>query len=218
MSFVIEPGQVAAFVGPSGSGKTTIIHLLLRFFDPVSGRVLIDGRELREIDTKELKDHMGLVTQDTILFDDTVFKNITIGKPGASMEEVVDAAKAADAHGFITAMPQGYNTRLGERGVKLSGGQRQRLAIARAIIKKPEILLLDEATSNLDTVSEQAVQAAIERILKGRTVVMVAHRLSTVRNADKIFVLKQGELIETGSHEELLSKPGVYKALYELQN
>ena len=218
MSFVIEPGQVAAFVGPSGSGKTTIIHLLLRFFDPVSGRVLIDGRELRGIDTRELKDHMGLVTQDTILFDDTVLKNITIGKPGASMEEVVDAAKAADAHGFIAAMPQGYNTRLGERGVKLSGGQRQRLAIARAIIKKPEILLLDEATSNLDTASEQVVQAAIERILKGRTVVMVAHRLSTVRNADKIFVLKQGELVETGSHEELLSKTGVYRALYEAQN
>ncbi|HAF96218.1 MAG TPA: ABC transporter permease [Elusimicrobia bacterium] len=218
LSFVIEPGQVAAFVGPSGSGKTTIIHLLLRFFDPVSGRVLIDGRELREIDTKELKDHMGLVTQDTILFDDTVLKNITIGKPGASTQDVVDAAKAADAHGFIAAMPQGYNTRLGERGVKLSGGQRQRLAIARAIIKKPEILLLDEATSNLDTASEQVVQAAIERILKGRTVIMVAHRLSTVRNADKIFVLQQGELIETGSHEELLSKPGVYKALHEAQN
>ena len=218
ISFVIESGQVAAFVGPSGSGKTTIIHLLLRFFDPVSGRVLIDGRELRGIDTKELKDHMGLVTQDTILFDDTVLKNITIGKPGASAEEVVDAAKAADAHGFIAAMPQGYNTHLGERGVKLSGGQRQRLAIARAIIKKPEILLLDEATSNLDTASEQVVQAAIERILKGRTVVMVAHRLSTVRNADKIFVLKHGELIETGSHKELLSKTGVYKALYEAQN
>ncbi|MCX5785562.1 MAG: ABC transporter ATP-binding protein [Elusimicrobia bacterium] len=218
LSFTIEPGQVAAFVGPSGSGKTTIIHLLLRFFDPVSGRVLIDGRELREIDTKELKDHMGLVTQDTILFDDTVFKNITIGKPGASMDEVIEAATAADVHGFIKDMPQGYDTRLGERGVKLSGGQRQRLAIARAIIKKPEILLLDEATSNLDTASEQVVQAAIERILKGRTVVMVAHRLSTVRNADKIFVLKHGELAESGSHEELLAKNGVYKTLYEAQN
>ena len=218
LSFAIEPGQVAAFVGPSGSGKTTIIHLLLRFFDPLSGRVLIDGREMRGIDTKELKSHMGLVTQDTVLFDDTVLKNITIGKPSAGMEEVIEAAKAADAHGFIAAMPQGYDTRLGERGVKLSGGQRQRLAIARAIIKKPEILLLDEATSNLDTASEQAVQSAIERILKGRTVVMVAHRLSTVKNADKIFVLKEGELAEAGSHAELLAAGGIYKKLYTAQN
>jgi len=217
LSFTINPGEVAAFVGPSGSGKTTIVHLLLRFFDPVSGLIEADGHDLLDLDTTDLRAHMGLVTQDTILFDDTVFKNITIGLPGATMEEVVDAAKAADAHAFIAAMPQGYDTVLGERGVKLSGGQRQRLAIARAIIKHPKILLLDEATSNLDTASEQAVQGAIERILGGRTVVMVAHRLSTVRNADKIFVLKKGELAETGTHDELLKLGGIYKGLYEAQ-
>lgn len=217
LSFRIKPGEVAAFVGPSGSGKTTIIHLLLRFFDPVSGRVEVDGHDMLDLDTTDLRAHMGLVTQDTILFDDTVYKNITIGRPGASMEEVVDAARAADAHAFISAMPLGYETVLGERGIKLSGGQRQRLAIARAIIKKPKILLLDEATSNLDTASEQAVQAAIERILGGRTVIMVAHRLSTVKNADRIFVLRKGELAETGTHEELLKLGGVYKGLYEAQ-
>ena len=218
LSFTINPGEVAAFVGPSGSGKTTIIHLLLRFFDPISGKILVDGHDMTEVGTTDLRAHMGLVTQDTILFDDTVYNNITIGHPGASMEEVMDAAKAADAHAFIGAMPLGYETILGERGIKLSGGQRQRLAIARAIIKKPKILLLDEATSNLDTTSEQAVQAAIEKILGGRTVVMVAHRLSTVRNADKIFVLKKGELAETGTHEQLLAKGGVYKGLYEAQS
>ncbi|HCC46674.1 MAG TPA: hypothetical protein DEQ38_00925 [Elusimicrobia bacterium] len=217
LSFTINPGEVAAFVGPSGSGKTTIIHLLLRFFDPVTGKVEIDGHDMLDLDTTDLRAHMGLVTQDTILFDDTVLGNIKIGMPGASMAEVIEAAKAADAHAFIEAMPQGYDTILGERGVKLSGGQRQRLAIARAIIKKPKILLLDEATSNLDTASEQAVQGAIERILGGRTVVMVAHRLSTVKNADKIFVLKRGELAETGTHEQLLALGGIYKGLYEAQ-
>jgi len=218
LSFTINPGEVAAFVGPSGSGKTTIIHLLLRFFDPLTGRVLVDGHDMRDVDTTDLRNHMGLVTQDTILFDDTVYKNITIGLRGASMEEVMAAAKAADAHDFITAMPLGYETILGERGIKLSGGQRQRLAIARAIIKKPKILLLDEATSNLDTASEQAVQAAIEKILGGRTVVMVAHRLSTVKNADRIFVLKKGALAETGTHETLLAAGGLYKGLYEAQS
>ncbi len=217
LSFTINPGEVAAFVGPSGSGKTTIVHLLLRFFDPLSGSIEADGHDLLDLDTTGLRAHMGLVTQDTILFDDTVYKNITIGRPGAAMDEVMDAAKAADIHSFIASMPQGYDTILGERGIKLSGGQRQRLAIARAIIKKPKILLLDEATSNLDTASEQAVQGAIERILGGRTVVMVAHRLSTVKKADKIFVLKRGELAETGTHEELLKLGGIYKGLYEAQ-
>jgi len=205
-------------VGPSGSGKTTIIQLLLRFFDPVSGSVLVDGKDLRELDPAELRDATGLVTQDTILFDDDVTGNITIGRPNASEAEIHEAAQAANAAAFIEAMPQGYATQLGERGVKLSGGQRQRLAIARAMIKRPKILLLDEATSNLDTASEQAVQAAIERILKGRTVLMVAHRLSTVRNADRIFVLDKGTLAESGSHEELMALGGVYKKLWEAQS
>ncbi|HNT96840.1 MAG TPA: ATP-binding cassette domain-containing protein, partial [Elusimicrobiales bacterium] len=203
---------------PSGSGKTTIIQLLLRFFDPLSGSVLVDGKDLRELDPAELRAATGLVTQDTILFDNDVTGNLTIGRPGATEAEIREAAEAADAHPFITAMPQGYATQLGERGVKLSGGQRQRLAIARAIIKKPKILLLDEATSNLDTASEQAVQAAIERILKGRTVLMVAHRLSTVRNADRIFVLDKGALAESGSHEELMARGGVYRKLWEAQS
>ena len=218
LSLVINPGEVAAFVGPSGSGKTTIVHLLLRFFDPLTGRILVDGHEMTDVDTTALRSHIGLVTQDTILFDDTVYRNIAIGLPGASLEEVAAAAKAADAHDFISAMPLGYETILGERGIRLSGGQRQRLAITRAIIKKPKILLLDEATSNLDTASEQAVQAAIEKIVGGRTVVMVAHRLSTVRNADRIFVLKRGELAETGTHDQLLARGGVYKGLYEAQS
>jgi len=218
LSFTVNPGEVAAFVGPSGSGKTTIVHLLLRFFDPLTGSITVDGHDMREVDTTALRANIGLVTQDTILFDDTVYRNITIGRPGASMEEVIAAAKAADAHDFITSMPLGYETILGERGIKLSGGQRQRLAIARAIIKQPKILLLDEATSNLDTASEQAVQAAIERILGGRTVLMVAHRLSTVRKADRIFVLRKGALAETGTHDELLARGGLYKALCEAQS
>ena len=218
LSFKINEGEAAAFVGPSGSGKTTIIQLLLRFFDPVSGSVLVDGKDLRELDPAELRDATGLVTQDTILFDDDVTGNITIGRPNASEAEIHEAAQAANAAAFIEAMPQGYATQLGERGVKLSGGQRQRLAIARAMIKRPKILLLDEATSNLDTASEQAVQAAIERILKGRTVLMVAHRLSTVRNADRIFVLDKGTLAESGSHEELMALGGVYKKLWEAQS
>jgi len=218
LSFTVKEGEVAAFVGPSGSGKTTIIHLLLRFFDPVSGTVLLDGKDLRHLDPAELRGATGLVTQDTVLFDDDVNGNLTIGRPGATGTEIREAAEAANAHPFIEAMPQGYATPLGERGVKLSGGQRQRLAIARAMIKKPRVLLLDEATSNLDTASEQVVQAAIERILKGRTVLMVAHRLSTVRNADRIFVLDKGELAESGSHDELMARGGVYKKLWEAQS
>jgi subfamily B ATP-binding cassette protein MsbA len=217
MSFEIKPGQVAAFVGPSGSGKTTIIHLLLRFFDPTDGEIYIDGINLREIDVQALRKNMGLVTQDTILFDDTIFRNITMGKPDATMQEVSESAVASDSIEFISSMPRVYDTVLGERGIKLSGGQRQRLAIARAVIKKPGILLLDEATSNLDTTSEKIVQTAIEKILHSRTVVMVAHRLSTVKNADKIFVLRKSEIVETGTHEELLLQNGIYRKLYEVQ-
>ncbi|MBI4655907.1 MAG: ABC transporter ATP-binding protein [Elusimicrobia bacterium] len=216
LSFRIEPGEVAAFVGPSGSGKTTIIHLCLRFFDPVEGDIFFDGINLRELDIRDLRSHLGLVTQDTILFDDTVSKNIIIGKPDASKEEIAAAAKAADSNDFITDLPQGYDTVLGERGLRLSGGQRQRLAIARAMVKKPAALLLDEATSNLDAESEKTVQSAIEKILSGRTVVMVAHRLSTVKKADRIFVLSRGEIAESGPHEELMKMDGVYRKLYEV--
>lgn len=213
----IRGNEIAAFVGPSGSGKSTIIQLILRFFDPISGRILIDGKDLREYDLKEYRRHISLVTQDNILFDDTVYNNILVGKQEASQGEVKDAAKAADAEVFINQMPNGYETGIGERGVKVSGGQRQRLAIARAIIRKPRILLLDEATSNLDSASEKAVQSAIENVLGNKTVVMVAHRLSTVRNADKIFVLKNASVIEQGNHAELMSTEGEYKKLYLAQ-
>ncbi|PIS47853.1 MAG: hypothetical protein COT17_01340 [Elusimicrobia bacterium CG08_land_8_20_14_0_20_51_18] len=218
VSFTINPNEISAFVGPSGCGKSTIIQLILRFFDPVKGDILIDGINLRELDIKSLREHMSIVTQDTVLFDDTVKNNIRMGKMEASDQEVTGAAEASDAHDFIKSMPGGYETMIGERGIKVSGGQRQRLAIARAIIKKPKVLLLDEATSNLDTRSEQAVQKAIENVLTDKTVVMVAHRLSTVRNCDKIFVLKDGRIQESGDHDELRLLSGEYEKLYKAQN
>ncbi len=214
----IKPGEAVAFVGTSGSGKSTLIHLLLRLFDPVEGAVLYDGMDLREINLKQLRSHIGLVTQETVLFDDSVFNNIALGQPDASLNDVIEASRAADAHDFISGLPEGYNTMLGERGTKLSGGQRQRLAIARAVLKKPSALLLDEATSNLDTASEKAVQSALERLLAGRTVIMVAHRLSTIQNAGRIFVLDQGRIIESGSHAELLDRRGIYSRLCEIQS
>ncbi|NLO90462.1 MAG: ABC transporter ATP-binding protein [Elusimicrobia bacterium] len=213
----VLPGQAVAFVGLSGSGKTTLINLLLRLFDPTEGRVLYDGHDLRELELKSLRTHIGLVSQNTVLFDDTVAGNIALGMPEASSEAIEEACKVADAHEFIMTLPQGYQTMLGERGVKLSGGQRQRLAIARAILKKPSVLILDEATSNLDSSSEKAVQASIEKLLSGRTVVMVAHRLSTIRNADRIYVLHNGEISEQGTHESLLQGSGIYKRLHEMQ-
>lgn len=218
ISFVIEPKDIAAFVGPSGSGKTTIIQLILRFFDPLEGDIFIDDINLKNIDIKSLREHISIVTQDTILFDDTVKNNIKMGNINASDEEVFQAAKAADADNFIQDMPLKYETQIGERGIKISGGQRQRLAISRAIIRKPKILLLDEATSNLDTKSEALVQKAIENILKDKTVIMVAHRLSTIRNCNKIFVLKEGEIVERGTHNDLISISGEYHKLYKAQN
>ena len=214
----IKPGEVVAFAGPSGSGKTTIVHLCLRLFDPASGSVSYDGHDLKDLDLKGLRSHMGLVTQETVLFDDTVFNNIALGRTGVSMEDVISASKAADAHDFISGLPQGYSTVLGERGAKLSGGQRQRLAIARAVLKKPSVLVLDEATSNLDTASEKSIQGALERVLAGHTVIMVAHRLSTIEKADRIFVLDRGQIAESGSHRELLKKPGIYSKLYRIQS
>jgi subfamily B ATP-binding cassette protein MsbA len=210
-------GEVVAIVGPSGAGKSTLLDLLARFYDPTEGRVTIDGHDLREVDLRSLRALLGIVTQETILFNDTVLNNIAYGLSEASPEAVEAAARAANAHGFISAMPSGYGTEIGERGVMLSGGERQRIAIARAILKNPPILILDEATSSLDTESERLVQEAIERLLKGRTVLVIAHRLSTVRNAGRIVVMDGGSIVETGTHQDLMSLGGLYRHLYDMQ-
>ena len=215
--FEIRRGQVAALVGPSGSGKSTLAALLLRLFDPQEGAILADGRDLREIETRSLRSRIGLVSQETILFHDTVMGNVRLGRPSATEAEVIEACRKADADGFIRELPAGYGTVLGDRGLRLSGGQRQRLAIARALLRNPEILILDEATSNLDSQSEAAVQAALAGLMEGRTVVLIAHRLSTVQGASRIFVLNQGELVESGTHAELLARGGVYQKLYDMQ-
>ncbi len=217
LNFEVPPGQTYALVGPSGSGKTTIITLLARFYDPTEGRILVDGKDIREFNVQSLRRQVGIVMQDNILFSGTIADNIKYGRPGAAHEEVVKAAEAANAHEFISNLPQGYETWLGERGVQLSGGQRQRVAIARVILKNPRILILDEATSALDTESERQVQEALDRLMKGRTSIVIAHRLSTVINADKILVLKQGVVVESGRHDELLRRDGVYRHLHQLQ-
>jgi subfamily B ATP-binding cassette protein MsbA len=223
VSLEIQAGSLIAIVGPSGSGKTTLLNLVPRFYDPTSGAVKIDGTEIRDVTLKSLRDQIGLVTQETFLFNDTVANNIAYGKPGAAREEIVAAATRAHAHDFIMAMPQQYDTMVGESGVKLSGGQRQRLAIARAIVKRPPILLLDEATSALDTESERAVQAALDDLMwsgaqrKEHTMLVIAHRLSTVQHADRIVVLNKGRIVEEGTHEQLLARGQVYKRLYDMQ-
>ena len=213
----IKPGQLVALVGASGSGKTTMANLLLRFDDPQSGAVRIGGIDLRELSTKDLRNQIAVVTQDSILFNETIRRNIELGRPGASEEDIVSAAKNAYAHEFILAKPQGYDTVVGEKGVTLSGGQKQRLAIARAVVRNAPILILDEATSALDTESERAVQSALDELMKGRTTLCIAHRLSTILHADVIVVLDQGRIVEMGSHNELLKRGGVYQKLYELQ-
>ena len=210
-------GELIALVGSSGSGKTTLVNLLPRFFDPTTGHVRIDGRDLRDFTLASLRRHIGLVTQETILFNDTVFHNIAYGEPGATREQVEAAAKKAHAHDFILAMPNGYDTVIAERGLLLSGGQRQRLAIARALLRNPPILILDEATSALDTESERAVQAALNEAMQGRTVFAIAHRLSTIQRADQILVLDQGRIAERGRHQELLERDGIYRRLYHMQ-
>jgi ABC transporter fused permease/ATP-binding protein len=218
LSLSAQAGQRIALVGPSGAGKSTIVSLLLRFYDPDAGRLLIDGRDAREYPLHDLRSQMAIVPQDVLLFGGTIAENIAYGRPGASHEEIEDAARQANAHDFITSFPDGYQTVVGERGVKLSGGQRQRVAIARAILRNPAILILDEATSSLDSESEALVQQALDRLMRGRTSVIVAHRLSTVRGADRISVIKDGRAVESGTHAELLARPdGVYRTLVELQ-
>jgi len=213
----IQPGQLVALVGPSGSGKTTLTNLLLRFYDPQKGAVRIGGTDIRDVATRELRSQLAVVTQDTILFNDTIRYNIALGRPGANNGEIEEAAKHAFAHEFILEKPRGYDTVVGEKGVTLSGGQRQRIAIARAILRNAPILILDEATNALDTESERAVQAALEELMKGRTTICIAHRLSTVQKADLIVVLDQGCIVETGRHPELIKRGGLYQKLYELQ-
>ena len=213
----VDPGQTVAIVGPSGAGKTTVFQLLLRFYDPASGRIVLDGQDIRDMALTELRQRVGIVPQDAVVFSSSALENIRYGKPEASDAEVHAAARAAFAHDFITALPQGYDTFLGERGVRLSGGQRQRIAIARAVLKNPPLLLLDEATSALDAESERLVQAALDSAMRHRTTLVIAHRLATVQKADLIVVLDHGRLVEQGTHTELIAHAGVYAGLAALQ-
>ena len=217
INFTVKKGETVALVGPSGGGKSTIADLIPRFYDVTAGEVLVDGVNIKQYNVASLRESMGIVTQETVLFNDSIENNIRLGNTTASEEDVVAAAKVANAHEFIMNTPEGYNTNIGDRGTKLSGGQRQRLSIARAILKNPEILILDEATSALDTESEVLVQEALEKLLKGRTSVVIAHRLSTIRNADKILVVDHGQIVEQGTHEELIAYGGLYSKLVELQ-
>lgn len=219
VSLTIEKGEVVALVGPSGAGKSTLVSLLLRFYDPISGQIKLDGQDISAYQLASYRQLFGVVTQETILFNDSVSNNIAYAMPAGAVtpEEIEEAARIANAHEFITELPDGYETIVGDRGLRLSGGQRQRLALARAVLRDPEILILDEATSSLDSVSELLVQEAIERLLTGRTAVVVAHRLSTIRNATRIVVMDQGRIVETGTHESLLANGGLYRLLYESQ-
>ena len=218
ISFDIKRGETVALVGPSGGGKSTLSELVPRFYDVTAGDILIDGVSIRDYTQESLRAHMSVVSQDTVLFNDTIEGNIAMGKAGATHEEIVEAARIANADCFIQEAPEGYQTNIGDRGVKLSGGQRQRLSIARAVLKNPEILILDEATSALDTESEKLVQDALNKLLVGRTSVVIAHRLSTIHNADKIIVVDHGRVAEQGTHTELLAKGGIYAKLIELQS
>ena len=217
IDLTVEPGEVVALVGGSGAGKSTLVDLIPRFYDPQEGRVLVDGRDVREVSLASLRRSLGIVTQEVILFNDTVRANIAYGLSDVPDRDVEAAARAANAHEFIERLPQGYDTVIGDRGTKLSGGQRQRLSIARAILKNPPILILDEATSALDTESEQLVQEAIDRLVRDRTTIVIAHRLSTIRSAHRIYAMKDGRIVEQGSHQELLAAGGVYADLYNLQ-
>ena len=218
VSFSVAPGETVALVGPSGGGKSTLLSLLPRFYDVTSGAVTLNGVDLRDLSLSDLRDRIALVTQEPFLFDDTLAANIAYGRAGATTEQIVAAAQAAAAHDFITGLPEGYATRAGEAGMRLSGGQRQRIAIARAFLKDAPILLLDEATSALDTESEALVQAALERLMAGRSTLMIAHRLSTVRHADRILVLEAGRIVESGTHDALVRQGGLYSRLARQQS
>jgi len=213
----IKKGEIVAIVGPSGTGKTTLINLIPRFYDPSKGSIKIDDIDLRDVTLESLRNQIGIVTQEMLLFNDTVTVNIAYGDKNYSMENIIKAAKVANAHDFIMGLPRQYDTVVGERGFKISGGERQRLAIARAIFKNPPILILDEATSQLDTESERYVQEAIDHLMKGRTVFVIAHRLSTIKHTTRIVVLDKGKLIDTGTHKELMERGGLYRRLYDMQ-